>query len=327
MEQINNQFQSLNFQQTAGRSARHKRPAHAFHQDLNQPLSPSFPAQQQQTFDPRITANQPVQQQTPYVRPEVAAKKIPSLPELRESEQQFWRTNPFFTWDNRFSPPSSQTDFTAVDQCNSSPKFARLSLPIVPATAEILDATELPLSLALQPLARQRPEELPVPVIDFGDEGPPRCSSCMSYISPFHSFGSAGSQFFCPICTAATQIRQSYYSPLDPSGRRLDMDKRPELKYGTVDFIVPKEYWAKEHQPMPLHWLIAIDVSHESVKKGIPSAAVDAVRSALYGETGGLPSGAKVAIVTFDRSVHFYNLKVLFHPYLLSVSRLWINLK
>ena len=36
----------------------------------------------------------------------------------------------------------------------------------------------------------------------------------------------------------------------------------------------------------------------------------DAIRSALYGDKGGLPPGAKVAIITFDRSIHFYNLKV-----------------
>ena len=53
-----------------------------------------------------------------------------------------------------------------------------------------------------------------------------------------------------------------------------------------------------------------MDVSSESVKKGIPEAAADAIRSALYGEKGGLPAGAKIAIITFDRNIHFYNLKV-----------------
>ena len=132
----------------------------------------------------------------------------------------------------------------------------------------------------------------------------------MSYISPFHSFGSGGTQFFCPMCHAATQTRQSYFSPVDPSGRRVDMDNRPELRYGTVDFVAPREYWAKEHEPKPIHWVIAVDVSSESVKKGIPEAAADAIRSALYGDNGGLPAGAKLAIITFDRSIHFYNLKV-----------------
>jgi protein transport protein SEC24 len=87
------------------------------------------------------------------------------------------------------------------------------------------------------------------------------------------------------------------------------MDNRPELKYGTVDFVAPREYWAKDHEPKPIHWIFAVDVSSESVKKRIPEVAADAIRSALYGEKGGLPKGAKTAIITFDRTVHFYNLK------------------
>jgi protein transport protein SEC24 len=207
--------------------------------------------------------------------------------------------------------PSSQTDYTCIDQGNSSPKFARLTLPLVPANAETLEKTELPLAIVLQPLAEQRPEEMPIPIIDFGPEGPPRCSSCMSYISPFHSFGNGGAQFYCPMCQSATPTRQSYFSPVDSGGRRVDMENRPELKYGTVDFIVPKDYWAKEQEPKPIHWIIAVDVSSESIKGKIPEAAADAIRSALYGEKGGLPDGAKVAIITFDRTVHFYNLKVV----------------
>lgn len=316
MQGLQNQLQGLNVQEPAGRAPRHKRPAHAHHKDLNGPTTQPtqfIPSQQGQDFDPRLAANPAVSQpSTGYIRTDQAAKQIPSLPELREADQRVWRTNPFCSWDNRITNPSSQTDYTCIDQGNSTPKFSRLTLPLVPTTAEILDKTELPLALVLQPLAQQRPEEMPVPIVDFGPEGPPRCSSCMSYISPFHSFGSGGGQFFCPMCNAPTQTRQSYFSPVDPSGRRVDLDNRPELRYGTVDFIVPQEYWFKEQQPKPIHWVIAVDVSSESVKKGIPEAAADAIRSALYGEKGGLPEGAKVAIITFDRSVHFYNLKVVF---------------
>jgi protein transport protein SEC24 len=245
------------------------------------------------------------------VRPDIAAKEIPFLPEIREANQTIWYRNPFCTWDHRASPPGSQVDYTAIDQGNSSPKFARLTLPLVPASSEIVDKTELPLALILQPLAQQRSEEMPVPVVDLGPEGPPRCSSCLSYISPFHTFSSGGGFFHCPLCQFATPTRQSYFSPVDPGGRRLDIDNHPELKCGTVDFVVPEDYWAKGHEPKPIHWFIAIDVSSESVKRGIPEAAADSIRSALYGEKGGLPAGAKVTIVTFDRTIHFYNLKVL----------------
>jgi protein transport protein SEC24 len=313
MQGLHNQLQDLSVQQSTTRNARHKRPAHAYHTDLNRPPTPDTqPIRQHSGFGPSLAQNQTILQQstTGYVRADVATKQIPSLPELRVANQSIWRESPFCTWDHRIMPPSSQTDYTSIDQGNSSPKFARLTLPLVPTTAETLEKTELPLALVIQPLAQQRTEELPIPIIDFGPEGPPRCSSCMSYISPFHSFGSGGGQFFCPMCHAATSTPPSYFSPVDPSGRRVDMDNRLELRHGTVEFVVPKEYWAKDHEPQPIHWIIAVDVSSEAVKKRIPEAAADAIRSALYGKKGGLVQGTKVAIITFDRSIHFYNLKV-----------------
>jgi len=339
MQGLHNQFQGMHIQQPQqsqhpaaaprGTTRHSKRPAHAYHTDLNSAPSPAFAAAQP-PFDPRIAQDAGVEHQhqhhqasTPYVRPDILTpRQIPDLPELRQYDQGLWRTTPFCTWDHRLSPPSSQTEFTAIDQGNSSPKFARLSLPLVPASADILERTELPLSLVLQPLAQQRPEELPVPVVDFGPEGPPRCGTCMAYISPFHTFAQGGAQFYCPLCGASTPTRQSYFSPLDPSARRIDLDRRPELKYGTVDFVVPKEYWTKDYAPKPIHWLIAIDVTSDSVKKGIPEAAADAIRGALYGEQGGLPEGAKVAIITFDRSLHFYNLNVMLKGFGLSNGRL-----
>jgi protein transport protein SEC24 len=98
------------------------------------------------------------------------------------------------------------------------------------------------------------------------------------------------------------------------------MDNRPELHFGTVDFVVPREYWAKDREPKPIHWVIAVDVSYESVKRGIPAAAADSIRKALYSEDCGLPSGAKVAIVTFDRTIQFYNIKVVMGLLLVLIS-------
>lgn len=33
-----------------------------------------------------------------------------------------------------------------------------------------------------------------------------------------------------------------YYSPIDANGRRADLDYRPELNRGCVEFIAPSEY-------------------------------------------------------------------------------------
>ena len=136
------------------------------------------------------------------------------------------------------------------------------------------------------------------------------------------------------------------------SGRRVDLDSRPELSLGTVDFSVPKEYYASQpssmpsllspafnspaalssntlgatastssptseglREPAPMSYIFAIDVSWNAVKSGLVREITQGIKQALYGSEGdealfGLPEGSKVGIVTFDRTIHYYNLSV-----------------
>lgn len=215
-------------------------------------------------------------------------------------------------------PPPALVPFVAFDQGNSSPKFARLTLNNIPASADALATTALPLGLVLQPLAPLQEGEQPIPVLDFGEIGPPRCRRCRAYINPFMTFKSGGNKFICNMCTFPNDVPSEYFAPTDPSGVRVDRLQRPELTLGTVDFMVPKEYWSKE--PVGLRWLFLIDVTAEAVNRGFLDGFCEGIISALYGggdtdetqEDGStqrrLPPGSKVGIVTFDKEIHYYNL-------------------
>lgn len=58
-----------------------------------------------------------------------------------------------------------------------------------------------------------------------------------------------------------------YFAHLDASGRRIDMDQRPELTKGSVDFVAPTEYMVRP--PMPPLYFFLIDVSISAVKSGM----------------------------------------------------------
>jgi protein transport protein SEC24 len=91
---------------------------------------------------------------------------------------------------------------------------------------------------------------------------------------------------------------------------------------------VTKDYWAldppspevpepKARKPEPLSYVFAIDVSWTSAKVGVIREVARGLKDVLFGhETedggriGGLPPNSKVAILTFDKTVHFYNLQV-----------------
>lgn len=238
---------------------------------------------------------------------------VPGISHLRDGIAQHYLTNPYLTMEHHVPPPAV-TPFVALDQGNASPKFARLTLNSIPSTAEALQSTALPLGLVLQPLAPLQPGEVEVPVLDFGDAGPPRCHRCRAYINPFMIFRSGGNRFVCNMCNYANDVSPEYFCATTPQGSRLDREQRPELMCGTVEFLVPKEYWSKE--PVALHWLFVIDVGQEAYNKGFLAGVCNGILQALYGNEVDTDSphqldpGVKVGFVSYDKDVHFYNMSV-----------------
>ena len=243
--------------------------------------------------------------------------QIPSVPRSRDTLSQYYLSNIYPTFE-RHVPPPAAVSFVAYDQGNSSPKFTRLSMNSIPASAESLASTGLPLGLLLQPLAPMQAGELEIPVLDFGDIGPPRCHRCRAYINPFMVFRSGGNKFVCNMCNYANDVPAEYFSALTPQGARVDREQRPELMRGTVEFMVPKEYWSKE--PVGLRWLFLIDVTQESSNKGFLEAFCQGILTALYSDEEELdedgeikrkiPKAARVGFVTYDKDIHFYNMNV-----------------
>ena len=248
----------------------------------------------------------------------VDPEQIPSVPRSRDGPAQYYLEHVFPTMENHIPPPAA-IPFVAFDQGNSSPKFARLTMTHIPSSSDALTSIGLPLALILQPLAPLQEGEREIPVLDFGEAGPPRCRRCRAYVNPFMSFRSGGNKFICNMCTFPNDVAPEYFAPTDPSGVRVDRLTRPELMLGTVEFKVPKEYWTKE--PVPLHWLFLVDVTEESINKGFLDGFCEGIMNALYGGVkeesekehngtshGKIPAGSKVGIVTYDKQMHFYNL-------------------
>ncbi|KAL9111143.1 MAG: hypothetical protein Q9227_004406 [Pyrenula ochraceoflavens] len=285
--------------------------------NAGQPHTPQFP-QNLHPQDPSSRFQQPGEEAV-TTQGKVDPEQIPSIPRARDVSAQYYLDNVYPTME-RHVPPDATVPFVAYDQGNSSPKYSRLTLNNVPSSAEGLASTALPLGLVLQPLAPLQDGEQPIPVLDFGEPGPPRCRRCRTYINPFMTFRAGGNKFVCNMCNFPNDVTAEYFSPTDPSGVRVDRVSRPELMAGTVEFLVPKEYWAKD--PVGLRWLFLIDVGQEAVNRGFIETVCSGVREALYGDNSEsdnqvngdaepaqrLPAGTKVGIVTFDKEVHFYNL-------------------
>ena len=309
-----------------------KKDRHAHHD-----IAQSGPAPQTFTSTPPPTSSQFVSQQQPapdtagqpgqgmFVNPadklrmgeeavttqgRVDPEQIPSIARARDAATHQYQTQVYPTMEKHLPPPAA-VPFVARDQGNSSPKYARLTINSIPSTSESLASTGLPLGLLLQPFAAPQEGEQLIPVLDFGEAGPPRCRRCRTYINPFMTFRSGGNKLVCNMCSFPNDVAPEYFAPTDPSGVRVDRMQRPELMMGTVEYLVPKEYWAKP--PVALRYLFLIDITQEAINRGFLHDVCNGILDALYGheedeEESKLPVGAKIGIVTFDKEVHFYNL-------------------
>ncbi|KAK9718103.1 COPII coat Sec23p-Sfb3p heterodimer component [Basidiobolus ranarum] len=237
-------------------------------------------------------------------RSRVDPDSIPSPIVVQERNQIDFNDKPYMTC-SRTSVPLASTNFKAIDEGCSNPRFMRMTTYNIPATSDLLRSSHLPLGMIVQPLAELRCDEAPIDVVDFGESGPIRCSRCQGYINPFVTFTDGGRRFICNLCRFENEVPDTYFCNLDMNGRRLDIDVRPELKYGTVEFVATKEYCNRP--PVPASFIFAIDVSWNAIQSGMINSAAQAIRDTFYSGKG-ISNGVRVGIITYDRSVHFYNL-------------------
>ncbi|KAJ9121491.1 hypothetical protein QFC22_002107 [Naganishia vaughanmartiniae] len=334
-------------------------------------------------------------------KPRIDPSQVPSAVDVAEMDQNLYDQEDFESCNTKGLVPLGTTDYRGIDQGNSLPRYIRASLTHVPATNSLLETSQLPFGVIISPFANPRYDEEPIPyVTDFLNQnassdagastvgGPPRCGKCRGYINPWCKWIDGGQKWQCNLCNSTNPVSQSYFSHLDSYGNRMDLQSRPELRCGTVDFPVPKAYWANQpsslldssglstvsgdllaslneavdaaasaaagsevhvhapiatgakgrkekkphaaeeddqslRAPMPIGRVFVVDVSWSAVRSGMLYTVCQGIKEALYGPAeadvgvegeGGedvaqheVPPG-RVAIITFDRAVHFYNL-------------------
>ena len=225
---------------------------------------------------------------------------------------------------SRVNPPMALTTCSVLDDGNASPNAVRSTLYTVPSSEELLTQSKIPLCLIVSPMADPVPG-VPVPLAQHGADGPIRCTRCKAYLNPATLFVDGGRRFQCNFCGHASQVPGQYFCNLDHTGRRHDLLERPELTRGTVEYAAPKAYCIRD--PQPAAFVFVIDVSYTAIQSGMVATVTQAIRELLNsfprpdGAPADTPSPCRIGIITYDRTVHFYNLASnLSQPQMMVVS-------
>lgn len=203
------------------------------------------------------------------------------------------------------NPPTTQARFIVRDTGNANPRFMRCTLGMMPYSNDLLKQSAMPLAVVVQPFALLDPADDATEIVDFGESGPIRCSSCKAYMNPHMQFLDRGRKFKCCFCGASTATPVDYICNTGVDGRRHDANDRAELCRGSVDFVASREYMVRP--PMPFVHFFLIDVSYNAVTSGALQAACSAVARVLEELQGN--DTVHVGIATYDTTVHFYTLQ------------------
>uniref|UniRef100_A0A8R1XUL5 Sec23/Sec24 trunk domain-containing protein n=1 Tax=Onchocerca volvulus TaxID=6282 RepID=A0A8R1XUL5_ONCVO len=245
-------------------------------------------------------------------KPRLDPNLMPSVVQVIEEDRSA-RSGTFPTgYPTAEHPPLTSTEFVAQDQGICNPKFMRSTLYVAPASSDMLKNSQIPFAVAVTPFARLHSNEMQPPIVDLGELGPVRCHRCKAYMCPFMEFQDGGRRFKCPFCSASTAVDDSYFAHLDHTGRRTDIQHRPEQFLGSYEFVATKPYCKNGLKPKEPAFIFMLDVSYSAVHCGLVSIFCRNIRNLLNNlpkEMGQVKSSLRIGFATYDQTIHFYNLK------------------
>ncbi|KAK1889797.1 Protein transport protein Sec24D [Dissostichus eleginoides] len=212
---------------------------------------------------------------------------IPSTTQVIEDDQAKRGGQVYNTNIRGQVPPLVTTEFPIQDQGNASPRFIRCTTYSLPCTADLAKQCQVPLAAIIKPFASVPKNE-------------------------------------CGFCNCVNEVPAFYFQHLDHMGRRVDFYERPELSLGSYEFSATLDYCRNNKVQNPPAYLFMIDVSYNNVKSGLVKLICDELKTLLDNlpcEDGSETSAIKVGFVTYNKVLHFYNVKsALAQPQMMVVS-------
>ncbi|SJK86191.1 protein transport protein SEC24 [Babesia microti strain RI] len=192
---------------------------------------------------------------------------------------------------------------------NANKAFIRTTCGLFPSSTNLIQKANIPVGAVITPMA---PIETNVPVVSHGNSLVIRCKLCRTYINPFIKVKGNGSWWLCNMCGVSNETPEQYIHLLAKQASQPDTipcDEDPlGILNGSVEFVASVDYMVRP--PQPPTFMFVIDVSAPAVQSGMLELVCNVIKNALSDKHthGSHNNRTLVGIITYDSSVHFYDL-------------------
>ena len=223
---------------------------------------------------------------------------------------------PTFHYDEYLLKPNDilSTFKSKKSKFNSSSDFIKTTFSVFPNSSELIDQIKLPLGLNISPLSNYV-DESTIPECDYGESYDiPRCKNqnCKAYLNPFVEFIHGSDQWKCNLCKNINKTLDYYYCAVDKEGVRLDQNTKPELNFGTYDFLAYKEFWNKDRPPAESSYYFLIDISQNAINSGFTQCVLESIKDVI--NNGYFYNyenyDIKCCIITYDETINFFPINI-----------------
>eukprot|EP00357_Protocruzia_adherens_P010769 CAMPEP_0114983146 /NCGR_PEP_ID=MMETSP0216-20121206/6534_1 /TAXON_ID=223996 /ORGANISM="Protocruzia adherens, Strain Boccale" /LENGTH=888 /DNA_ID=CAMNT_0002345089 /DNA_START=102 /DNA_END=2768 /DNA_ORIENTATION=- len=201
----------------------------------------------------------------------------------------------------------TSAEIKSLELMNSPEKFVRPVTKKVVNSQQSLRQSFIPFGGVITPYADATEEE--VPLVNFGNNPLVRCKPCRAYMNPFVRWFENGRRWRCNLCGHMNTTPNYYIANVNSLGERVDKAERGELSRGSFDIQATADYIHRP--PMPPVYFFVIDVSGTAVESGYLSVVAQTIKYVIEEELmpGKNDGRTQIGFLTFDSTLHFYNLK------------------
>ncbi|XP_954611.1 protein transport protein sec24-like, putative [Theileria annulata] len=256
-----------------------------------------------------------------FSEPAPAPVPPPKLEEINQSQTPQGVTPPKSTsktltgqvFHDNFSSTSTlgyKTDEDVLDSvvlANTTKNFVSLSVGTLPATDQLHQKSGFTLSYTISPLNPDLIARLveTVPLVNHGNESITRCKQCRAYINPFVRTDASKRFWICNLCETSNELQTRYLSSFNqyPGSNQAN---ELELNCGVIEFMASADYTVRP--PQPPSYLFLIDVSSNAVNSRMLEVVCKTIKELILDNEFASDNRTLVGLMTFDSSVHFYQI-------------------